>query len=268
MGLERFEQRDFTHGEYTRPVFRAGEGPGVVVIHEVPGVTPKVTAFAERLVDAGFRVAMPSLLGTPGKKFSAPYSVKSIGIACVRKEFATLAANRSSAITTWLRGLARDLHAECGGPGVGALGMCLTGNFALSMMVDPVMMAPVLSQPSLPFPVGAARRRGLHISPEDLAIVKRRAKDDGVSLLGMRFTHDPLCPPERFERLRAELGQQFEGIEIDSGRGNAHGIPRTAHSVVTEDLVDVEGHPTRKALDRVLAFFDERLRGADANTAE
>jgi dienelactone hydrolase len=177
----------------------------------------------------------------------------------VSREFKVLAANESSPITDWLRALCRKAHADCGGPGVGAIGMCLTGNFALSLMVDESVMAPVLSQPSLPFPITAARRAALHVSPDELAVVKRRARA-GCGVLGLRFTCDPACPAERFASLRRELGDGFEGIEIDSGPGNPHGIPRTAHSVVTKDLVDTDGHPTRAALDRVLSLFRERLQ--------
>ena len=133
--------------------------------------------------------------------------------------------------------------------------MCLTGNFALALMVDEAVMAPVLSQPSLPFPFGKSRRAGLHVSDEDLAIARRR----GVPLLGLRFTRDRACPPERFEHLRAEFGDLFEAIEIDSSAGNAHGIPPDAHSVLTLHFVNQDGHPTKQALDRVLAFFRERL---------
>ena len=68
-----------------------------------------------------------------------------------------------------------------------------------------------------------------------------------------------MCPRARFENLERQLGDGFEGIEIDSGKGNAHGIPRSAHAVLTNDLVDEAGHPTRAALDRVLALFRERL---------
>jgi dienelactone hydrolase len=261
--LEKFEKTQFESEGVTRTVYRGGTGPGVVIMHEVPGIYDSVGEFAERVVDAGFSVALPELFGTTGKPFSNGYAMGEILRACVSREFHVLASRGSSPITVWLRALCRALHAECGGPGVGALGMCLTGNFALSLMVEPSVMAPVLSQPSLPFPLGAERRRGLHLSDADLAIVKRRACEEGCGVLGMRFTQDPLCPPERFERLRDELGDGFEGIEIDSAKGNADGIPSTAHSVVTKDLVDVEGHPTRVALDRVLAFFDERLR-ADA----
>ena len=144
------------------------------------------------------------------------------------------------------------------GMGVGALGMCLTGNFALALMVDDAVMAPVLSQPSLPPALGAERRAGLHLSDEDLCVVKRRTAA-GVGVLGLRFTHDPMCPPERFERLRQELGDGFEGIEIDSSPGNPYGHPKDAHSVLTRHLIDEEGQPTRAALDRVLSFFHERL---------
>jgi dienelactone hydrolase len=136
--------------------------------------------------------------------------------------------------------------------------MCMTGNFALALMVDESVLAPVLSQPSLPSPFTAAQREGLHLSPADLEVVKRRAAA-GVGVLAMRFTNDPMCRAERFERLRRELGPGVETIEIDSSPGNPHGLPKTAHSVVTRDLVDVEGHPTRAALDRVLGFFQERL---------
>jgi hypothetical protein len=147
--------------------------------------------------------------------------------------------------------------------------MCLTGNFALALMVDPCVMAPVLSQPSLPFPLGAERRGALHLSHEDLAVVKRRVREEGQCVLGLRFTHDPMCPPERFETLRRELGATgFEGIEIDSSKGNEHGIPGTAHSVLTKDLVDESGHPTLESLQRVLAFFEERLKPSSAVQAD
>jgi dienelactone hydrolase len=259
--LEGFDAFTFRHDGTARTVYRRGSGPGVVVIHEVPGITPPVAAFARRVADAGFTAYAPSLFGTPGKPLTLGYTLGQLAGACIGREFHVLARGQSSPITDWLRALCRAAHQECGGPGVGAIGMCLTGNFALALMVDDAVMAPVLSQPSLPFPITAAHRAALHISDEELAIVKRRAAA-GCPVLGMRFTADPMCPPERFETLRRELGSAFEGIEIDSGRGNPHGVPRTAHSVVTVHLVDEEGHPTRAALERVLGFFRERLLAA------
>ena len=258
MALEGFDSFPFTHAGATRTVHCLGSGPGVVVMHEIPGITPEVERFARRVAAEGFRVFLPHLFGTPGKSLSTPYMLGQMARACISREFSVLAKGESSPITDWLRALCRHAHAECGGPGVGAIGMCLTGNFALSLMVDDAVMAPVLSQPSLPFPVSRAHREALHLSEGDLEIVKKRSRQ-GAGVLGLRFSNDPLCPPERFDTLRRELGENFEAIEIDSSRANPHGIKRMAHSVVTEELIDEEGHPTRAALDRVLSLFRERL---------
>lgn len=256
--IDGFTLTTFTHDGVSKDVYRAGSGPGVVVISEMPGITPNVAAFGRRLVDAGFTVAMPSLFGTPGRDVSTPYIMKSMTQGCVSKEFTTWALDRTSPVIDWLRALARDLHEQCGGPGIGAIGMCFTGGFALAMAVDDTMMAPVLSQPSLPLPVGAARKRALGLSDVDLARVAAR---EDLCVLAMRFTGDRAVPAERFAHLREVLGDRVITIEIDSSSENQHGIPKMAHSVVTEHLVDELGHPTRDALDQVLGFFKERLAG-------
>jgi dienelactone hydrolase len=252
----------FEHGGTSLPVYRRGEGPAVVVIHEVPGVTDKVAAFGTRVADAGFSAVLPSLFGEPGRSATGSYVLKSMLHGCVSREFANWATKTTSPITVWLRALARAEHERCGGPGVGAVGMCFTGNFALAMMVDDELIAPVLSQPSLPFAVGKNRSRDLAISDADLAVVKARAAA-GQCVLGLRFTGDRAVPEARFQRLRDELGDRFLAVEIDSSPGNPHGIRKGAHSVLTEDLVDEPGHPTREALDQVLAFFGERLNPAE-----
>jgi len=256
--IDGFSSSAFTHDGVSRTVYRRGSGPGVLIMHEVPGITPDVSDFARRVADDGFTVALPSLLGTPGKPMSTPYAANQILRACISREFSVLAAHDSSPITDWLRALGRALHAEIGGRGIGALGMCLTGNFALTLMLDDFLLAPVLSQPSLPFCIGSERRAALHITAKNLDVIKERVQA-GACVLGLRFTNDPMCPPERFATLRRELGAGFEGIEIDSSKGNPYGLPRIAHSVLTKDLVDEEGHPTRQALERVLSFFHERL---------
>lgn len=264
--LDNWQQFRFEDGEFAFPVYKQvppgiDNPPAIVVMHEVPGIYPAVIDFAERLLSEGYCVYMPSLLGEPGKDFSIPYVLGSIGKACISREFQVLARKQASPITNALRALCRHAHKECGGVGVGAIGMCLTGNFALALMVDESVMAPVLSQPSLPFPVSAQHKRDLHVSDAQLQCIKQRVAAGDVKVLGLRFSHDRSSPPERFERLREELGSGFEGIEIDSGPGNPDGIPRTAHSVVTRDLVDTDGHPTQAALQRLLGFFDEQLRG-------
>lgn len=259
MPLEGFTESSFSHEGKSRTVFRKGTGPGVVVMHEIPGIIPEVRRFAERVADAGFTVFVPHLFGEVGRPFSNGYVLQQSLRACISREFALFAAHRSSPMCDWLRALCRHVHAELGGRGVGAVGMCITGNFALALMADAPVMAPVLSQPSLPVGLGKRHRFGLHVSPEELAAAKKRAAE-GVGVLGLRFTHDPLCPDERFQCLREEFGPAFEGIEIDSSPGNPHGHPRTAHSVLTGDLIDEEGQPTRAALERVLQFLHTRLK--------
>ncbi|MEZ4404500.1 MAG: dienelactone hydrolase family protein [Kofleriaceae bacterium] len=253
--LPGFTRREVTFDHRAHDVYVGGAGPAVIVMHEVPGLHPGVVAFARRLHAVGLTTYLPSLFGTPGRPASPGSTAAAIARACVAREFATWAADAASPIVAWLRQLARSAHAACGGPGVGAIGMCLTGGFALGMMIDPWVVAPVLAQPSLPFPITARHRASLGL---DAATCAALAAGD-VDVLGLRFTGDRLVPPERFAALRALLGERFIAVEIDSRPGNPHGIGRLAHAVLTHDLVDRPGHPTRAALDQVLAFFVERL---------
>jgi dienelactone hydrolase len=257
--IEGWEQSSFTHDGITHDVYKAGSGPAVIVVHEMPGLHPGVAAFARRVVDQGFTVWMPSLFGTPNKKVSVGYVMGSMSHGvCVSKELHAFALDGPGPVMGWMRALAAAAHAACGGPGVGALGMCFTGGFALGMMVDERMLAPVLSQPSLPFAVGKYRKANPGVSDADLERIKDRAAR-GACVMGLRFTADKAVPRARFDTLRRELGDAFIAIEIDSSKGNSHGIKSSAHSVLTLHLVDEPGHPTREALDRVLAFFHERL---------
>ena len=257
--LEGFTRENFTpNSQRTHDVYRMGTGPAVLIIHEVPGITPLVAAFARRVAARGMTAVMPSLFGTPGRPVTTAYGASSLLRACVSREFTVLALNTTSPVIDDLRELARHEHERCGGPGVGALGMCLTGGFALAMSVDASVVAPVLSQPSLPLPLGAARRRALGISPSDLAIVQRRAKD-GLCVMGLRFTGDKVSPGARFESLREALGSNFIGVEIDSSNDNPWGYPGDAHSVLTEHYSHAAGSPTRQALDDVLEFLASRL---------
>jgi len=252
--LDDFERSEFTAEGATRT------GPAVIVISEIPGITPNVARFARMVAGIGCTAVMPSLFGEDGRAPTVPYALQSISKACVSREFTVLALNRTSPVTTWLRALARAEHERCGGPGVGAVGMCLTGGFALAMMVDDVVVAPVLSQPSLPFPVNRAHRQALGISDTDVDRVVERVAA-GVCVLGVRFTGDKTSPPERFAALRELLGDGFVGVELDSSPGNPYGHRKGAHSVLTEDLDDRPGTPTRQALDQVLDLFRSRLLG-------
>jgi dienelactone hydrolase len=242
-------------------VYRFGTGPAVIVIHEAPGLTPLVAAFGRKVAARGMTAVMPDLVGTPGRVPTGSYLLRTVLQVCISREFTLLATNKASTATVFLRELAKSEHERCGGPGVGAVGMCLTGGFALAMSVDDTVVAPVLSQPSLPVAIGVTRRAALGVSADDLATIKRRS-DAGLCFMGLRFTGDKTSPPERFVTLRRELGDNFIGVEIDSSEGNPWGYKERAHSVLTEDYSDAEGSPTRRALEDVLNFFATRLNVA------
>ena len=257
--LEGFTRTSFTAGGKSRDVYRIGSGPAVIVIAEIPGITPKVADFGRRVAAIGCTAILPDLFGVAGGEPTVGRTLRVVAEGCVSREFATFALRRTSPITNWLRALARSAHEDCGGPGVGAVGMCFTGGFALAMSLDEIMLAPVLSQPSLPLAIGRARKSDVGLSPDDLAAVRRRCEAEDLCVLGLRFTGDRAVPPERFRRLREELGDHFVAVEIDSGPGNPEGYRAQAHSVLTEDLRDVEGSATRAALEQVLDLFRSRL---------
>ena len=246
---------NFTHAPWTRPVYRRGQGPAVIVIHEVPGLHPLVFDFADRLVEAGMTVFLPSLFGTPGKPATKPYALQQILLnICVRREFSVWAGGKSSPIVDWLRALARLAHEQCGGPGVGAVGMCFTGGFALAMMTEPAVIAPVLSQPSLP--LKGAKAGSIDVSPDEIACAKRRFEAEDLSLLGLRYKSDEFVPDARFERYKKEFGERFETIELEDKDARPDtGI--APHSVLTIHLP--ESGPGKEAEDRTIAFFARRL---------
>lgn len=257
--LNDFTTDTFEFAGRSRDVYRLGEGTAVIVMAEMPGITPKVADFARRVAERGHTVFMPVLFGTPGATPTPANTLKVLAPACVSREFRAFALGTTPPAIDWLRALARHAHSQCGGPGVGAVGMCFTGGFALAMATEPEMLAPVLSQPSLPIGFTKRAKSSPGCSDEDLLRVTERARDDNLCVLGMRFTGDRLVPEDRFASLRRVLGSAFIGVEIDSSPGNPWGHRRIAHSVLTEDLIDEPGQPTHDALVQVLDFLDERL---------
>jgi dienelactone hydrolase len=249
-------------------VFRRGEGPAVIVIHEMPGLHPLVVRFGERIAAAGMTAVLPSLFGDPGRELTPGYAAREFfkGV-CIRREFNAWSAGRSSPIVTWLRALARTVHGECGGAGVGAVGMCFTGGFALAMMTEPAVLAPVLSQPSMPIGLGAKRRAGLDASPEEIACARRRLEEEDLKLVGLRFHGDPFVPPERFATLHREFGERFEEIALDAADAARPAETDMApHSVLTLHLDDDDPEgPTKRVEQYVIRHFSETLNRASAS---
>lgn len=255
--LDDFDCREITLLGKTRRVYVAGQGPAVIVMSEMPGISPYVARFARWVRDAGLTVYMPSLFGTDGVLPGTGRAMLTVAKACISKEFRAFAANSSSPVTRWLRALAAQAHAECGGKGVGAIGMCFTGNFALSMMLEKSVVAPVLSQPSLPMNDPS----GLHIAPDELEQVRQRLKEEDLTVRAYRFEGDRFCRAERFAAYREALGDRFVGTVLPDSAANPNSPLKTPHSVVTLHLIDEAGQPTIMARDEILQFFRARLIG-------
>lgn len=266
-----FAHRRVTVDETTKTVHVAGAGPAVVVMPEMPGISPDVLRFARWIRDAGFTVYVPSLFGVDGAYPTVEAGRDVVRRACVSAEFRAFAGGGTSPVTGWLRGLARQAHAECGGPGVGAIGLCFTGNFALAMALESAVIAPVVNHPSLPLDDEGA----LELSEEDARAVAERIGRDRLTVLAYRFDNDRWCTGQRFAAYRSLLGPAFDGRVLSGSAANPDPTPffrdvvGTPHSVVTAHLVDTEGHPTVQARDEILAFLSDRLtaRVADVSPA-
>lgn len=242
--LEGWAKDEFTAAGITHTTYQRGRGPGVVIVHEIPGITPTVARFANEVVDAGFTVVMPLLVGEVGREPSAMYMGASLSKVCISREFTTMAMGRTSPVIAWLRAVARHLHHQVGGVGVGAVGMCFSGGFALGMMVDDIVIAPVLSQPSLPLSIGKARASDLGLSPDDAIVVSQRAIA-GCQVLGLRFNQDKLVGT-RFDTLRTLLGDSFISVEFPS-------TAKTDHSVLTEQRQE-------EGVTKVIDFLRQKLQ--------
>jgi dienelactone hydrolase len=263
-------RRQFEHGGFARDVFSDGTGPGVLILHELPGLSPACLSLGARVRDAGFHVELPLLFGQPGDHHVGAAAGIEIARLCLRNEFHLLATDKNAPITDWLRALCRDVYTRTqhAGRGIGVIGMCLTGNVVLSLMLEEQVLVPVTCEPSLPFevphtPGAEARRVSPGVTDEDFVAAGRRAQT--VPLLGYRFKTDALCRAERFDAIQAQFGQGFLRRDIPTGPDHPGNVPADAHSVLTEYFVDDPAHPTRQALDEILDRFSSQLKQPNSN---
>lgn len=232
-----------------RPVYWCGSGPPVVVLHEIPGATPELFRFAYRIAQASFTAFVPILFGEANHPAAGPYTLVQLARVCLWSEFSVLATHRSTPITAWVRELGKLVHEKLGGPGIGAVGLCVTGSFALTMMLDDWMLAPVVSEPSLPFPIGRERSAALPLADDEITAIQAR----GAEILAFRFDGDTMSPQPRYETLAGTF-------QLDA-RSNGKLAPTcpNAHAVFTKHYDDRPASSTRPALDDLIAFLREKL---------
>lgn len=247
--MQGYSKRTFTAqiaGEFnvSHDVYTAGHGPIVVIIQELPGVGPQTLALAARLRDAGFTTVLPHLFGPLGQVSMVGNLVR---VMCMRREFRLLEKHGTSPIVDWLRALCQELRVQHGVKGIATIGMCLTGNFAISLMADDSVLASVAAQPSMPIRGQAA----LHMSAEDIGAIRTRL-DSTQPMLGYRFAEDSLCTAAKFKAIDEAFNTDRERIRLRT-------LPGKGHSVLTMDFVDRSDHPTAQALAEIIGYFRSAL---------
>jgi dienelactone hydrolase len=267
--LAGYEQFFFESQGIGHPVYYAGKpgDPMLLLLQEIAGFSPGLLLFAERLTNAGFRVSIPWIFGPFGRRAPVRNAIR----LCVSREFANLREGVSAPIATWMRALAAHLSSSNGGARIGAIGMCLTGAFAIPLVIDPSIAAAVAAQPSVPlsflhlaFGTRARwRMRALNVADATIAEARKRLNAGAARMMAVRCRADRICPREKIERLMQEfpVGLEVREYEEPDARNRVGERP---HATFTKEYrIEPDApadHHSRQAFADLVAFFDRYLR--------
>ena len=227
----------------TFDVYTMGAGAPVIMMQELPGIGAEAIAFAKRLTSQGFEVWAPHWFGPLGKSSA----LNMVRLLCMRREFQVFAKRQSSAITDWMRALCRHVAQTRNVERVGVIGMCLSGNFAITLAAEENVWAAVASQPSLP----GRDMSALHMSQAEID-ASCAALDAKGAMHAYRFAGDKLCTAVKFEA----IDQAFNGAKL---RVINNVLPGQGHSVFTGHYDDAPGSPTANAFGEICAYFKAQL---------
>ena len=225
----------------THDVYAKGDGPPILILQELPGIDDKTFALADRLIDAGFKIYLPHMLGRFGTKTTLRNMAR---LLCIRREFDAFLSGAQSPVAGWMRALCAEIAIREGGAQIGVIGMCLTGSFAIPLMAEDAVIAAVASQPSLPMLFNSDK---LHMSDEDVTRACGAMARKGPAI-AMRFKSDTTSKPAHIAALKAAFGMHLEVTEYD----NPPGHKGKAHSLLT-------GHFKIDAYERTESYFKARF---------
>ena len=266
--LQGFSPFTFAYADMTHSVFHAGSAgkPPLLLMPEIAGVSPGLLLFANRLIEAGYQIYLPWLFGPLGERAPVRNALK----LCISREFAKLRAGVSAPVTRWLRGLAAHISERNGGGRVGAIGMCLTGAFAIPLVIDPEVVAAVAAQPSVPLSplftlFGMQAGSGLaqlNVSVDQIAAARARLDAGEARLLAVRCRADRICPPQKLQTLRDEFPVGLEVREYGEA-GDRNRLGDRPHATFTKEYrlepQASDDHHSRQAFRDLLDFFERHL---------
>lgn len=232
----------------THDVYTIGDGGKIVVIiQELPGIGQETLSLADKFVHQGYTVVLPHLFGPIGRTTVLGNIIQ---VLCMRREFSLFAKNESSPVVDFLSQLCSSLKAKYKVKGVAVIGMCLTGNFAISLMANEDVLAGFASQPSMPL----FYQKSMHMSPDDIKYIKKNIDNVGPMHCG-RFELDSLCTHSKMEVMDETFNQD------DKKRIIFHELLGNGHAILTLDFRDKKGHPTYQILNEIFEYFNEQLNG-------
>lgn len=270
-----------TFGSDRNPVFVAvPEGkdprntPPVLLLHEMPGLSPEVLELARSISDQGYTVYVPLLMGKPDEntdsdalffrransiRFSDPlwesrFQPAAGGHPATRQAGVVELAKLATAI------LARHSHHR-----MGVIGNSFSGHLAMALAARmEEVAAPVTSQPAYPFSLVTTSDVGL--TGDEIAALRKRVAG-GYQILGFRYEYDHICPRERFIQLRKYFGTHgfLDRTLMGDRYQRTDGLPHGAHSVLAlcyQPWTDPrKAEPvTHYAFRQLLAFLDAKLK--------
>lgn len=240
----------FEHDGMRHDVYVGGEGPPVILIHEAGGLDLSTLDVADRIRVERFRVLLPVLVGRPSGAASGGSAAVNLLRMCVSREVHVFLTGRTSPIARWLRALA---DAEKGDHrGVGIVGMCFSGGFAIAAATTDSVVAAVASQPALPWPLLPGSGADLGLDRKDVTCVVDRFRRGEVGVLALRYVDDRASSRDRIERIKREFGADVVIEPIGS-----------AHSVLTRAADPIDPDPAAvPALAATIAMLKERLAAA------
>ena len=219
------------------PVYVSQNGTRpLIILHELPGMSPSFIKYCSEMADKGFKVYMPLMFKSPNTQMSNLQT----GLFCLTWEFKKLFRARGSErharpFTAWLIELVDFVGANNPDAKIGVVGMCLTGSFAIAAIAAPNVNAAVVCQPSHPFFFGI-KTLGLSNSQRTNAADRAQTLTRPCAK-GYRFKDDHISRESHMSAVQDLMRDTFERHPDLPGKNHSTLTTDSRSEVVFEDVL-------------------------------